>query len=67
MRIVEWKEQVTETGIQLAENTAVIKRGELLSTHAFPAMDAAGRQGTITLVVIRAFENGRIMSMPSDA
>ena len=67
MRIIEWQEQVTESGIQLGSNTTVLKRGELLSTHAYPAMDAAGRQGLITIVVVRAFENGRIISMPSDA
>lgn len=66
MKIVEWQEQVTESGIQLGANTTVLKRGELLSTHAYPAADAAGRQGLITIVVVRVFENGRIMGLPAD-
>lgn len=66
MRVVEWKEQITQSGIQLGGLTSVEKRGEILSTHAFPATDAAGRQGIITIVTVRAFETGAIISMPAE-
>jgi len=65
-KIIEWKEQVTQSGIQLSGTTTILKKGELLSTHAFPATDAAGRQGIITIVTVRTLEGGLIISMPAE-
>ena len=66
MRVVEWQENITESGIQLGEFTKVMKRGEILSTHAFPAQSAGGQMGIITIVVVRTFEKGQIISMPAE-
>jgi hypothetical protein len=66
IKVVEWQEQVTESGIQLAQNTTVSKKGELLSSSAFPAMDAAGRQGLIAVLTVRSFENNRIFGIPAE-
>jgi len=64
MKIVQWKEQVTQSGITLAgTSTTVFKRGEILGTQAFPMQDAAGRQGIATILVLRAFEDGRIFGI----
>jgi hypothetical protein len=66
MRIVEWKEQVTETGIQLAgTSTTVPKRGELIGTQAIPLTDSAGRMGIAVILVIRRFEDNRVIGLDS--
>ena len=65
MRIVEWKEQVTETGIQLSAATTVIKRGELIGTQAIPLTDPSGRMGIAVILVIRRFEDNRIIGLDS--
>jgi hypothetical protein len=64
MKVVQWKEQVTQSGITLAgTSTTVFKRGEILGTQAFPVQDAAGRQGIATILIVRAFEDGRIFGI----
>lgn len=65
MRIVEWQEQVTESGIQLSGVTTAPKQGELIGTQAIPMSDAAGRMGIAVILVVRRFEDNRVVGLDS--
>jgi len=65
MRVVEWQEQVTESGIQLSGVTTTPKQGELIGTQAIPMSDAAGRMGIAVILVVRRFEDNRVVGLDS--
>lgn len=67
MRIVEWKEQVTDSGITLAGTSAtVMKRGEVIGTQAIPMNGPAGQMAIAVVLIVRRFEDNRIFGMDAN-
>lgn len=63
MKVVEWQERVTESGIQLAtSNTTVPKHGELLNTQAI-AMQGPQGLAVAVVLIIRRFEDNRVIGL----
>jgi hypothetical protein len=61
MRVVEWEENETESGIKLAGTTKITRRGEIISSHAFPAQDGRGGTAFMVAFVVRRCDTGDVI------
>lgn len=60
--IVEWDESETESGIKLEGPTKARRRGEVISSHAYPMQDPrTGGMGFMVAFVVRRVDTNAIV------